>query len=95
MPYIANTAADREAMLKIIGVKNINELWQQAMVSEPVPSLDFIAPGKSEIEVTRMISGLASLNRPDLVCFAGCGYYDRLIGYDVDDVSNIFGELFG
>jgi glycine dehydrogenase subunit 1 len=87
VPYIANTPDDREAMLKVIGVKSMDELWRQAMVTEPVPCLDFLSEGKSEIEVIGTLSGLAALNRPDLVCFAGGGYYQHFIPAAISHIA--------
>jgi glycine dehydrogenase subunit 1 len=66
-------------MLEAIGVESIDALWQQAQVLEPSPDLQSIPNGQSEYEVTRRLSSLAGRNRPDLVCFAGGGFYEHFI----------------
>ncbi len=79
MPYIANTDHDRRVMLEAIGVESMDALWQQAQVFESPPDLQSIPDGQSECEVTRRLSGLAARNGPDLVCFAGGGFYEHFI----------------
>ncbi len=79
MPYIANTDNDRRTMLEAIGVDSVDALWQQAQVLEPSPDFPSISNGQSEYEVTRFLSALAARNRPDLICFAGGGFYEHFI----------------
>jgi len=66
-------------MLRTIGTADMDELWKAAMVDEPVPDLADIPVGRSEHEVFRYLSELASLNASGLVCFVGGGFYDHLI----------------
>ncbi len=86
MPYIANTDRDRAAMLRAIGIENMEDLWRRAGVTEPTPSFDSLPPGRSEMEVTRLFSDLAAANRTDLISFAGGGYYEHFIPAAVSQI---------
>ena len=74
--YFPHTADDIRQMLDVIGVRTLDDLY--AEIPEEIKlhkELDI--PGeKSEIEVRRIIQGLAAANKP-LVCFAGAGSYDH------------------
>ncbi len=86
MPYIANTDRDRAEMLRAIGADDMEDLWHRAGVTEPVPSFDFLPPGRSEMEVTHLLSDLAAENRTDLISFAGGGYYEHFIPAAVSQI---------
>ena len=74
--YFPHTADDVQQMLDVIGVRTLDDLY--AEIPEEIKlhrELD-IPSEKSEIEVRRIIQGLAAMNKP-LVCFAGAGSYDH------------------
>ena len=87
MPYIANTDADRQEMLEVIGCDSIEKLWESAGVNQPVPGLLDILPGKSEYEVVKYLRELAGSNASDLVNFLGSGYYDHIIPAAVSEIT--------
>ncbi|QSH40707.1 aminomethyl-transferring glycine dehydrogenase subunit GcvPA [Lentisphaerota bacterium ZTH] len=88
MPYIANTQADREEMFKHIGCADFAEMWRQAQVTVPEPSLDSLPHGLSEFEVVSNLKQLAAKNASELVNFLGAGYYDHIIPAAVSDITS-------
>jgi len=78
MPYIPNTEADRQAMLKKIGVKSVEELFS-AIPSELRLKRPLKIPQMSEMEILAHVKELADGKTEDLVCFAGGGVYDHFI----------------
>lgn len=81
MAYIPHTDADREAMLRTIGVATIDELFREIPEDLRLKGELNIPSALSEYELTRNLGGLARKNRgaDDLVCFLGAGIYDRYI----------------
>ena len=78
MKYIPHTPDDIRAMLDVIGVSSLEDLY--AAVPEELKlhrELD-IPQSKSEIEVRRIIRAMADKNRK-LVPFAGAGVYDHYV----------------
>jgi glycine dehydrogenase subunit 1 len=88
MSYVPNTDGNRKEMLEKIGVGNFEELI------EPIPdSLRLkedlkIPPPLSELELTKLLTGLAGRNRDtnQSVCFLGGGAYDHFIPAIVDHI---------
>ncbi|ACL71087.1 aminomethyl-transferring glycine dehydrogenase subunit GcvPA [Halothermothrix orenii] len=86
MDYISNTPSEKEAMLKKIGVENVEDLFK------PIPDdVTFkrpfnIPPGLSELELKRMIKSKAARNisMEEQICFAGGGAYDHYIPAHID-----------
>ena len=83
MSYVAHVAADRAEMLRAIGVASEDELYgaipaalQHARLALP--------EGQSEVEVERLVRGMARRNRTDLLCFLGGGFYDHYVPAAVD-----------
>ena len=87
MPYIPNTPEDVRSMLDAVGCADIDELWSEAGITRPKPSLAGIPEGKSEHEVTMRLRSLAALNATNLVSFLGSGYYDHIIPAAVSDIA--------
>jgi len=88
LPYIANTDADRQEMLKTIGCSSFEEMWKLAQVNAPAPSLSDLPHGLSEYEVVNRLKKLAGKNASQLVNFLGAGYYDHLIPAAVSEVTS-------
>jgi len=88
MTYIAHTDADRQHMLATIGVADLEQMWQQALGTEPAADLSAFPEGRSELEVTQYLRRLAAQNATDLVCFTGSGFYDHFIPAVVDEISS-------
>lgn len=87
MPYVANTDADRQAMLNVVGCRDFDEMWQQARVAEPPPELSGLPDGRSEFEVTGILRKLAAKNAVHLTSFLGAGYYDHIIPAVVGEIT--------
>lgn len=78
IPYIANTPAQIDEMLKVIGVKSIDDLFQDIKPQHKPKSFD-LPQGKSEFEVLEHINRLASKTSADLISFIGGGFYDHYV----------------
>lgn len=80
MSYIPNTDADRAAMLKAIGVNNIDELFRDVPEVLRYPELKLPAP-LSEMEILRELREISEYN-VDLEhapCFLGAGAYRHFV----------------
>ncbi len=78
IPYISNTEKDIDAMLKVIGVSSIDDLFQD-IKSHQKPKSFNIPDSKSEFEVVEHCKRLAAKNATDLIPFIGGGYYDHYV----------------
>lgn len=80
MPYLPATDAQREEMLRRIGVGSIGELFADLpeRLRFPKPALE---DGRSEMEVLRELGSLAGRNAhaDGSLCFIGAGAYDHFI----------------
>lgn len=85
MPYIANTDADRRAMLETIGCSGFEEMWKAAQVDFPAPALENLPSGMSEHRMLSHFRSLAARNAP-VTTFLGGGFYDHLIPAAVDAI---------
>lgn len=76
MKYFPHTAEDLQAMLKVVGVETLDELYSE-IPKELLFDKELNIPSEmSEIEVRREISHLADENE-QLIPFAGAGAYDH------------------
>ena len=76
MSFIPHSEADRQEMLRTIGVSSEDELL--AVVPEKFrrkEPLD-VPPALSEWEAVETLQGIANESQ-HLICFAGAGYYDH------------------
>ncbi len=80
MPFVANSDADRKAMLATIGVKGVEELFSDIPAARRFPKLD-LPEALSELEVLRELESLASRNVTASTCawFLGAGAYNHFI----------------
>lgn len=85
--FIPHTDADREAMLKVIGVGKLEELFQAVPEGCRFPELD-IPPALTEMEAVTELQELAYANdsAQDLVCFLGAGAYRHYTPAAVDAI---------
>lgn len=92
--YIPHTDAEREAMLRTIGVKSLDELFQDVPAEYRFPKLD-LPPALTEMEAVAQLQELAGANENtrDLVCFLGAGAYNHFIPAAVDSLLRR-GEFF-
>lgn len=79
-PYLANTEADRNVMLREIGISAADELFQD--VPAKFRNVQFkLPPPLSELELKNELRQLAkrNANLDDYVCFLGAGYYRHFV----------------
>lgn len=90
MSYVLNTADDRRAMLKQIGVASVEDLFgaipEKLRLRRPLA----VPRALTETELTRRLRALNGRNRgaDDAVCFLGGGAYDHFIPSVVDAVAS-------
>jgi glycine dehydrogenase subunit 1 len=80
VPFVANSDADRSAMLAAIGVKSVEELFADIPAARRFPKLNLPEPS-SELEVLREIEAMAAKNLISSASawFLGAGAYDHFI----------------
>lgn len=80
VPFIPNTDADKQAMLAAIGVKSIEDLFDDIPEDKRFPKLGLPA-GSSELEVLREIEAMAvkNLSASNNAWFLGAGAYNHFI----------------
>ena len=85
MPFIANTDADRDAMLAAVGLERIEDLFRDVPEQHRYATLDLPEP-LSELEVLREVSALADENDHlgELASFLGAGAYRHFVPSVVD-----------
>jgi glycine dehydrogenase subunit 1 len=86
MPFIPHTEDDVSAMLATIGVDSIEALFDEIPQALRVESLNGIPPACNEMEITRLMSERAALDRPGR-CFLGAGAYEHHIPAAVWEIT--------
>ncbi len=88
MRYIPVTCEQREAMLRVVGVSSIDELFSVIPESVRFDGALDLPEGLSEIELDSLLRSLAAENEgsSELVSFLGAGCYDHYIPSVVDHV---------
>jgi glycine dehydrogenase subunit 1 len=86
--YIPITCEQREAMLRAVGVSDVDELFVDIPAEVRLDRPLAIDTGLSEIDLVRHMRTLAESNTPasSLVSFAGAGCYDHYVPSVVDHV---------
>ncbi|MQF98216.1 MAG: aminomethyl-transferring glycine dehydrogenase subunit GcvPA [SAR202 cluster bacterium] len=79
-PYVPNTDADRDQIIKCLGVSSTDELFGDIPKQHYLPNLKLNEP-LSELEITKELQRLSMLNyTPDTMpCFLGGGAYRHFI----------------
>ena len=78
--YIPSTPAQREQMLRVVGANSFRELYQDVPAEMYLEDGALNIPeGKSELEVSRMVSAMAEKNRLFPTVLRGAGAYDHYI----------------
>ncbi len=87
MPYIPHSDEDREAMLAAIGVRSVEDLFEDVPERARFPELD-LSPALSEMEARWELEMLAGANftTADGLCFLGAGAYRHFVPAVVDAV---------
>ncbi len=85
--YLPHTDSDREEMLRTIGAKRVEDLFQDVPAAHRFPDLN-IPPAVTEMEVSAELQGIAAANETtrDLVCFLGAGAYNHYSPAAVDSI---------
>jgi glycine dehydrogenase subunit 1 len=85
--YTSHTQADREAMLKVIGVEKVEDLFQCLPKKGKFPQLE-LPDGMTEMEVLDELQYISSANETtqELVSFLGAGAYNHYIPAAVDSI---------
>ena len=86
MTYIPISPKERDAMLETIGVKSLEDLFEDVPEKYRFPKLN-LPPALTEMEAMRELSDLAQSNenvRGDLISFLGAGMYNHYIPSVVD-----------
>lgn len=85
MPFIANTDAERAAMLAAVGVERIEDLFHDVPEAYRFPQLD-LPEALSELEVVRELTALSSENEnlDEFATFLGAGAYRHFVPTVVD-----------
>ena len=88
MRYTPHTSADREQMLRAIGIDSIEALYQHVPATLRQHSKVNLPEGVSEFAVRQRLAGLASHNAipPDWSLFLGGGIYHHFIPSAVDAI---------
>ncbi len=85
MPYVPHTPEQIQEMLHVIGVRNMEQLFED-IPQEMRPTHFDLPEGLSEFQVLRHIERLAGRNKADLVSFLGAGFYDHYVPSAVDGI---------
>lgn len=88
MTYIPISPKERDSMLETVGVKSLDDLFEDVPVKHRFPELD-LPPALTEMEAMAHLSGLANSNehvRGELISFLGAGMYDHYIPSVVDHI---------
>ncbi|CAN5431517.1 aminomethyl-transferring glycine dehydrogenase subunit GcvPA [soil metagenome] len=79
MEFSPHTADDLEAMLAVVGVTDLDALFDHIPPTSRLGRPLDLAAGLTEDEVLGRMGRLAAANRTDAVCFAGGGAYDHVV----------------
>ena len=87
MPFIPHTQQELEAMLDVVGVKSMDDLF--ADIPPAMRPKSFNLPeGLSEFEACSYMEKLAGHNKCDTISFVGGGFYSHSIPAAVDALSS-------
>ena len=78
MPFIPHTEADVRAMLDVIGVRSIDDLFDEIPPELKARGLQGVPAGVNEMEITRIMQAFATRDGKAL-CFLGAGAYEHHI----------------
>jgi glycine dehydrogenase subunit 1 len=85
--YIPHTDADREAMLRTIGISGLEDLFKDVPARYRFPKLN-LPPALTEMEVMAEMREISAANNnvQDLVCFLGAGAYNHYSPPVIDSI---------
>lgn len=88
MTYIPISPNERDAMLKTVGVKSLDDLFDAVPKKHRFPELD-LPPALTEMEAASLLSEMAATNenvREHIISFLGAGAYNHYIPSVVDHI---------
>ncbi len=85
MPYGPHTEADRERMLRALGITSVDELFSDIPKALRADGLA-LPPPEPELELSARLAALAGRNRTDLASFLGAGVYRHWTPAAVDQL---------
>ncbi|MBM3180656.1 MAG: aminomethyl-transferring glycine dehydrogenase subunit GcvPA [Chloroflexi bacterium] len=88
MTYIPISPNERDAMLKTVGVKTLDDLFDAVPKKHRFPELD-LPPALTEMEAASLLSEMANTNenvREHMISFLGAGAYNHYIPSVVDHI---------
>lgn len=77
--FVPTTAAEREQMLRTIGVSSVEDLVPGRAAADVSDGYLDLPPGRSELETLEAVSALAERNRVFKTCLRGAGSYRHYI----------------
>ncbi len=77
--YIPSTAAERQKMLEVVGVKDYRDLYKDVPAEMYLENGLNMPEGMSEMEVSRAVTAMANKNHVFATCLRGAGAYDHYI----------------
>ena len=86
MPYIPHTPDDVQIMLDTIGVKSIEDLFDEIPAHLKAGKLEKLPDGLTEMEVTRLMAERARQD-DGARCFIGAGAYEHHIPAAVWEIA--------
>ncbi len=88
MQYLPHTSSDIAAMLRILGLQSVEDLFAHIPVQLRSQANLFLAPGLSEIQIQEALSSLAAMNAPaqGVLAFLGAGAYPHFVPAVVDQI---------
>lgn len=95
MTYIPISPKERDAMLKTVGVKSLDDLFEAILAKHRFPELD-LPPALTEMEAAAHLGDMAATNenvREHLISFLGAGAYHHYVPSVVDHMLRR-GEFF-
>ncbi len=95
MTYIPISPNERDAMLKTVGVKSLDDLFDAVPKKHRFPKLD-LPPALTEMEAASLLSEMATTNenvREHMISFLGAGAYNHYVPSVVDHMLRR-GEFF-
>ncbi len=92
--FVPHTDLEREEMLKVIGVEQIEDLFTDVPEGYRFPVLN-LPDGLTEMEIMAELQDLSTGNAStrDMICFLGAGAYNHYIPAAVDSIIRR-GEFF-
>jgi glycine dehydrogenase subunit 1 len=85
--FIPHTDADRETMLRTVGISRLEDLFGDVPEKYRFPTLN-LPPAQTEMEISAELQEMSLTNESvrDLVCFLGAGAYNHYVPAAVDAI---------